>query len=181
MASFAMHLGATSLRRLFAMLGHDIDCSNMAATLKRLRSEQKHRGGVRALGEIERQAISSYQDVRAERNRQFNNLSPSQKRLTGINWHSRPATLRLCLSRKFFGNKIYVGSYTYLRDAKAAQKDLLKAMKGLRARKPNSRRHFDINDRRNKAILDKAIKLKQARLSCNADENKKSMRDINIL
>ena len=54
MASFAMHLGAKSLRRLFAMLGHDIDCSNMAATLKRLRSEQKDRG---VLPDEHRQAI----------------------------------------------------------------------------------------------------------------------------
>ena len=129
---------------------------------------------------MQRQAISSYQDVRAERNRQFNNLSPSQKRSTGIGitWHSVPASWHLQLPYRIFGKEIYIGSFTYLRDANTAQKDLLKAMKGLRARKPSSN-HFDINDPLNKAILDEAIK--QARLGSNADENRKSLRDINIL
>ena len=121
-----------------------------------------------------------YQDVLAARRRQFYNLSPSQKRLTGVNWQPVNAVWQLKVPQRFFGDKIYIGRFTYLRDANTAQKDLLEAMKGLRARKPNSN-HFDINNRRNKAILDEAIK--QVRLSCNAYERRgKSGRgDINIL
>jgi hypothetical protein len=53
---------------------------------------------------------------------------------------------------------------------------LLKALKGLRARKPSST-HFDINNRRNKTILDEAIK--QVRLSYANERGK--IRVINIL
>ncbi len=44
-ASFAMHLGAENLQRLYADLGLGaIDCSDMAATMQRLEKEQGDRG-----------------------------------------------------------------------------------------------------------------------------------------
>ncbi|KAK1747424.1 hypothetical protein QTG54_001387 [Skeletonema marinoi] len=119
---------------------------------------------------------SKYQDVLAARRRQFDNLSLSQKRLEGIVWQSRDASWELQLPSSIFGKQIYIRRFTHHSDAKAAQKYLLKALKGLRARKPSST-HFDINNRSNKTILDEAIK--QVRLSYAKGTSK--IRDINIL
>ena len=49
MTTLALHLGSVDLQKLFAVLGHTIDCSNMKKTLRRLKRKQGDLGVMPAL------------------------------------------------------------------------------------------------------------------------------------